>query len=241
VTLDGGDAYNNAFSLASVEAGAPVVANVDLVKPEKITAYELGYRGKINKVIVDVSGYYNAYQDFISNKTVLAPLYGDVQLTQTLPNGTPLALVALASGDFQAYQTYTNSSAEINSYGVAFGVNTKILDGFDFGINYTYAKLDFDQSQDPDFETSFNTPEHRVKATFGKPDLFKNFGFNVAWRWNDTYLWQSTFADGILPARNIVDAQINYTVPKIKSTFKLGGANILSHNYVSAPGSAINQ
>ena len=71
----------------------------------------------------------------------------------------------------------------------------------------------------------------------GKTDLLKNLGFNVNWRWNDSYLWESTFADGILPARNIIDAQVNFTVPSIKSTFKVGGSNILSHEYVSAPGS----
>ena len=230
VPLDGGDAYSNAFSLASVNAGNPQSANIALVKPEKVTAYEIGYRGKVNRFVIDMSVYYNAYEDFISNKTVLTPLYGEV-------GDNTLSLLALQNGDYQAYQTYTNSNAEINSYGASIGLETKILNGFDFGVSYTYAKLDFDQSEDPDFETSFNTPEHKVKASFGKTDLLKNFGFNVNWRWNDSFLWESTFADGILPARNIVDAQLNLNVPSIKSIFKIGGANILSHDYVSAPGS----
>ena len=229
VQLNGGDAYSNAFSLTSVAAGTPESANVALVKPEQVTAYEVGYRGKVNKFIIDMSIYYNAYEDFISNKTVLTPLYGEV-------GDNSLSLLALQNGDVQAYQTYTNTDAEINSYGASIGVETKILNGFDFGISYTYAKLDFDQSEDPDFETSFNTPEHKVKASFGKTNLVKNFGFNINWRWNDTFLWESTFADGILPARNIIDAQINFVVPSIKSIFKVGGANILSHDYVSAPG-----
>lgn len=230
VQLNGGDAYTNSFTLASVEAGAPEVANIELVKPEKVTAYEVGYRGKINKFIIDLSGYYNSYEDFISNKTVLTPLYGEA-------GDNSLSLLALQNEDFQAYQTYTNSNSEISSYGAAIGIETKILNGFNVGINYTYAKLDFDDSLDPDFETNFNTPEHKVKASFGKADLLKNLGFNINWRWNDSYLWESTFADGILPARNIIDAQVNFTVPSLKSTFKVGGSNILSHNYVSAPGS----
>ena len=229
VQLDGGDAYNNAFSLASVEAGAPEAANVSIVKPEKVTAYEVGYRGKVQNFIIDLSAYYNAYEDFISNKTVLAPLYGIV-------GDNSYSLLALQNGDYQAYQTYTNSAAKINSYGASIGVDTK-LKGFNLGISYTYAKLDYDETVDPDFETSFNTPEHKVKASLGKADVFKNLGFNVNWRWNDTYLWQSSFADGMLPARHTIDAQINYSIPSIKSTFKIGGANILAHDYVSAPGS----
>ena len=230
VQLNGGDAYSNAFDLASVNAGNPTAINVGLVKPEKVTAYEIGYRGIVKKVNVDLSVYYNAYEDFISNKTVLTPLYGQA-------GDNSLSLLALQNGDFQAYQTYTNSTADINSYGASIGLDTKVLNGFDFGINYTYAKLDFDESSDPGFETSFNTPEHKVKASFGHSDLFKNFGFNVNWRWNDYYLWQSTFADAYLPARSTVDAQLNYTIESLKSTIKLGGANILGYEYVSAPGS----
>ncbi|WCO01477.1 TonB-dependent receptor [Psychroserpens ponticola] len=229
VQLDGGDAYDNAFSLASVESGAPEAANVSIVKPEKVTAYEVGYRGKVDRFIIDLSAYYNAYEDFISNKTVLAPLYGTV-------GDNTLSLLALQNEDYQAYQTYTNSDVKINSYGASIGVDTK-LSGFNLGFSYTYAKLDFDQDEDPDFETSFNTPEHKVKASLGKENLFKNLGFNINWRWNDTYLWQSSFADGMLPARHTIDAQINYSMPSIKSTFKIGGANILAHDYVSAPGS----
>lgn len=230
VPLYGGDAYTNAFDLTSVNNGTPTAANIQLVKPEKVTAFELGYRGKVSKFNIDLSGYYNIYKDFISNKTVLTPLYGEV-------GDNSFSLLALQNGDYQAYQTYTNSKADISSYGASIGVDTKVLNGFDFGLSYTYAKLDFDESTDPDFEPNFNTPEHKVKASFGKTDLFENFGFNVNWRWNDDYLWQSTFADGYIPARSLVDAQINYTIPKWKSTFKLGGSNILGHDYVSAPGS----
>ncbi|UOB16209.1 TonB-dependent receptor [Abyssalbus ytuae] len=229
VQLNGGDAYTNAFDLESVEAGTPTPINVGLVKPEKVTAYEVGYRVNLQKITMDVSAYLNQYKDFISNKTVLTPLYGQA-------GDNSLSLQALQNNDYQAYQTYTNTSADISSYGGSIGVNTTVLHGFDVGLNYTYAKLDFNEEDDPGFETSFNTPEHKVKATLGKQDLFENFGFNVSWRWSDRYLWQSSFADGYIPSRHLVDAQINYSVPKMKSTFKIGGANILGKEYVSAPG-----
>jgi hypothetical protein len=69
-----------------------------------------------------------------------------------------------------------------------------------------------------------------VKASFGNEKLFKNFGFNVSGRYN-TYLWQSTFADGIIAAATVIDAQVNYELPKLKSTLKLevlhiGGKNM---------------
>jgi uncharacterized protein (DUF362 family) len=36
------------------------------------------------------------------------------------------------------------------------------------------------------------------------------------------HLWQSTFADGIIAAATVIDAQVNYELPKLKSTLKLG-------------------
>ena len=247
VQVSGRSAYDNAFSLTSVLAGAPVAANVELVKPEKVTAYEVGYRGLVgseeSKITVDLSVYYNQYEDFIAGKNVVVPFYGDVAGTQTAPVGpggaqVPLSLVALGpdQNDYTVFSTYTNTSADISSYGASIGVNTQILNGFNFGFNYTYAKLDFDQASDPDFEAGFNTPEHKVKVQFGKQNVFKNFGFNINARWQDEYRWESTFLDADIASRTVLDAQVNYSVPAWKSVFKLGGANLTGQEYLSAPG-----
>ena len=207
--------------------------NVPLVTPEKVTAFEAGYRGILDvsdaKVTVDMSAYYNTYQDFISTRNVLVPFYG-----QAGDGG--LSLLALQNGDFKVFSTYTNSAADINSYGAAIAVNTKIFNGINLGLNYTYAKFDFDQSTDPDFEPSFNTPEHSFKLQVGKQELFKNFGFNVNLRWQDEYLWQSTFHDTVIDSRTVLDAQVNYTIPSLKSIIKVGGTNLTGQEYFSAPG-----
>jgi outer membrane receptor protein involved in Fe transport len=245
VSLSGRAAYENSFSLSSVLAGAPTKANVTLVAPEKVTAYEVGYRGLLSageqRFTIDLSVYYNSYEDFISGKNVAVPFYGQTDLSDTAPIGPggaqiPIALAALGGGDFTVFQTYTNSAADISSYGATIGLNTTVFDGFNLGLNYTYAKFDFDQASDPDFEAGFNTPEHKVKLQFGKIELFKNFGFNVNVRWQDEYLWESTFMDATIGARTVVDAQINYRIPTFKSIIKLGGANLMGQEYLSAPG-----
>ncbi|NVJ88458.1 MAG: TonB-dependent receptor [Flavobacteriaceae bacterium] len=233
-TLSGRAAYENAFSAVSVQNGAPTAANVALVKPERVSAYEVGYRGIIggsseNRITVDMSVYYNSYEDFISNKNVIVPFYGTV-------GDNSLSLAALQNGDFTAFSTYTNSPADISSYGGTIGLSTKVLGGFDLGVNYTYNKFNFDQSSDPDFQAAFNTPEHKIKLQFGKTDLFENFGFNFNLRWQDEYLWESTFHNAVIDARTILDMQINYTIPSLKSIIKLGGANLTGQEYFSAPG-----
>jgi hypothetical protein len=61
-------------------------------------------------------------------------------------------------------------------------------------------------------------------------------GFNINARCQDEYWWESTFLDATVDSRTVLDAQVNYSVPSIKSVFKLGGANLGGREYFSAPG-----
>ena len=236
ISQTGAAAYNNSYSLASVtELGATgnpavlEVANPDLINPEKVTSFEIGYRGKVEKLVIDFSTYYNSYKDFISQEVVIAPYYG------TVGDGA-LSVAAIANGDYQAYSAYTNTDADVNSYGASLGLSMKVLGNFDLEGSYTYTKLDFDRDANPDVMLNFNTPEHKFKASFGNQELFDNFGFNVSYRFSDDYFWEATFGNGVIPEFHVVDAQINYDVPSIKSSFKLGGTNLTNKEYYTAFG-----
>ncbi|WP_435261088.1 TonB-dependent receptor [Tenacibaculum sp. nBUS_03] len=243
-TYTGRDAFENAFSESSIDAGAPTKANFGLVKPEKVTSFEVGYRSALSvsdkKVGVDFSAYYNDYQDFIAIKNIAVPFYGKVgsSAPSQVPGATQgdLALLALRNGDYAGVGFRTNSAADISSYGVGLGLTTKVFNGFNVGLNYTWSKFDFDQTSDPDFEAGFNTPEHKVKLQLGKTDLFKNFGFNVSARWQNEFYWESSFFEGEVDSRTVLDAQVNYRIPSWKSVIKLGGANLTGKEYFSAPG-----
>lgn len=235
------DTYENSFSKSSVDAFSASnftdtslleAGNPDPITPEQISAFELGYRGQIGKFTIDLSGYYNTFQDFIATERVIVTFSKDETNLQA-------AAAEIRNGDSQEFQAYTNSTADVNSYGATVGVNTKILGDFDLGVNYTFADFDFDEASDPDFRPGFNTPKHKVKASFGNEELFKNFGFNVNYRWSDAFFWQASFADGDVPAYTVLDAQINYAVPKIKSVFKLGGSNLLANEYFTAVGTGL--
>jgi outer membrane receptor protein involved in Fe transport len=197
------------------------------VAPEKVTAYDVGYRGRIAKVDLDLNFYYNSYEGFISQEIVVTPNNGSTSDASGIQD--------LIAGEVTAFQTYTNSSADVSSYGANIGLNTKLF-GFDLGASYTYAKLDFEQADDPDFSVGFNTPEHKVKLSFGHNNLFDNFGFNINARWQDEFLWQASIANAIVSERTVIDAQVNWRVPKIKSTFKIGGSNLGGDEYRSAVG-----
>ena len=232
VDIVGRAAYENSFSASSVLAGNPVRSSAAPVEPEKVTAFEVGYRGKVDRFVIDISAYYNQYKDFISTQNVIVPFYGQV-------GDGALSLLALQNDDFAVYQAYTNSDVDIKSLGFTAGVNTKLPGDFELGVNYTFAEQDLDQESDPDFRTEFNTPKHKVKATFGHPNLFKNFGFNTSYRWSDDYFWQASFGDGDVPSFSVIDAQINYTIPSLKSTLKAGATNIGGDEYFTAFGTGL--
>lgn len=237
VEVVGRAAYENSYTASSVQAFALSrdvsdlqVANPDIIKPEEITAIELGYRTQLGKFTIDLSGYYNSYKNFIANVNTVVPFYGTA-------GDQGLSALAIGNEDFKVYQAYTNSDIDINSWGATIGVDTKIFGNYDLGVNYTYADLDFDKAANPDFRTNFNTPEHKFKASFGNTELFKNFGFGINYRWSDSFFWEASFADGEVPSYSVLDAQINYSVPSIKSVFKAGGSNILGEEYFTAFGS----
>jgi len=83
---------------------------------------------------------------------------------------------------------------------------------------------------------SFKKPKNIIKANLSNQKLFKNFGFNTNVRWNTEYLWQASFADGMVPENTVFDAQINYAIPKLKSVFKFGGTNLFGKDYTQVIG-----
>jgi outer membrane receptor for ferrienterochelin and colicin len=256
VVMTGLNAYNNSYTAASAQAFAamagtnPVAAatllkksNATYVKPETVRAFELGYRGQFKGFSFDINTYYNVYNNFLGNLTVVAPLYGTAMDSPNIAAGPTdpgfQSIHALTSGNTRAYQLYTNTDIEIKSLGFGIGVGKKVYKNFEVSANYNYAQFDFDQAKDPSFEAGFNTPKHRVKASIGNEKLYKNFGFNISGRWNTGYLWQSTFADGMIDAATVIDAQLSYGLPKLKSTLKFGAANIGGKEYQQVLGAGL--
>lgn len=243
--ISGTEAYDNSYTAASVAAFTASgnssllqKSNVAFVKPETVKAFELGYRASFQKWSIDLSTYYNIYNDFLGNINVVTPFYGTVQSNPTSLSELN-SINALRSGDARVFQLYNNSTVEIKSLGFGAGLSRKVYRDFEASVNYNYAQLDFDQSIEPGFESSFNTPKHKVKISLGNEKLFKNFGFNVSGRWNTAYKWESTFMDGTIPQTTVVDTQLNYNLTKLKSTIKLGATNIGSNEYVQVLGAGL--
>ena len=253
-TITGADIYNNSFSASStgaysaaveaaVIAGTPRAqaetdnaallqkANVPYIKPERIRSTEVGYKTLINnKLLIDINGYYSIYNDFQSSSYVFTPLTGTV--------GEGDAVVAYNAGFTRTFQLYSNAAGKVNSYGGGINIGYSLPKGYKIETNYSYNDLSYDKVANPDIITNFNTPIHRVNVGFGNREVVKNLGFQVNFRWSDSYFWESSFGNGPIPSYNVTDVQLSYKMPKVKSIIKIGGSNVFNQSYRQAFGAS---
>jgi outer membrane receptor protein involved in Fe transport len=215
-----------------------VKSDVDYIKPELAKVFEIGYKGLINnKLVIDLNYYFCSYTDFLLNQVVMQPLNSPV----LLPDGTvnPDAVFDILSGDRHLYQLYTNASDRVTSQGATLGLTYALPGNYTVGANATLATFDL-RNANPNDIPAFNTPRYRTTVTFGNSKVTDNFGFNIAWRWQDTYEWTSTFNQlrpGTIDAFSIIDAQVSYKVLPMKSIVKLGANNLFNNQVYQAYGS----
>jgi outer membrane receptor protein involved in Fe transport len=206
-------------------------------KPERVQSYEIGYKSLIaNKLFIDAYYYYNSYTNF-SNQQIFV---------QSASGGAlaPLELIGL-TGSRNVYRMPVSSTAKTTSQGWALGLDYALPKNYRLGGNVSYNSL---ISAQENAVTEFNTPKYRTNLTFGNREVIKNFGFNIAWRYQQAFQWQSSFAlttagtvvrdtDGNnVPAYHTVDAQVSYKIPALKSIIKIGGSNIFNQYYRQAFG-----
>ena len=192
-----------------------VEANIPYVQPEQLTTYEVGYKGQFDKLFMDFNGYYNQYKDFIGGQIV------------AVKEGTLHQNVAVPAGSL--YSLYANNDQTITSYGIGLGVSYDLFKGYTVNGNYNYATVE-DILNDEN-RAGFNTPNHKLNIGLSNRKLTKNIGFSVNYRWQDTFLWESSYGTWNVPAFGVFDAQVSYRVSSIKSIVKLGGNNILGGDY----------
>ena len=197
------------------------------IKPEKVNSLEVGYRGKLldDRLNVDVDFFYNVY------KNLIAQINADVPKT-TMADSIPFYLNGKAQGK---YRLWTNSKSVSYNYGGTLGLSYLLPKHYLVGSNLTINKLDR-QTENDGLEDGFNTPEWIYNLSFGNTDVYKNLGFNINYKQQASYYWQSALANGNVASYGTVDAQVNYYFIEQKTMVKLGANNILNKYYYSYTG-----
>jgi outer membrane receptor protein involved in Fe transport len=201
------------------------VANLPALRPENINSFEIGYKSVVaqNKVSIDWDAYYNVYDGFLGQVEVAVPKTDKVGTD----NGV-LDMLTRAKQD--RYRVFTNAKNKYHSYGSSLGLTYNFYKKFNIGGNVNYNDIKANTTSDI-FVTAFNTPKWVTNVSFGNREVAKNVGFNIVGKYQTEFLWQSPLANGVVPSFFTVDAQFNVRVPKLKTTVKVGGSNILNKRY----------
>lgn len=208
---------------------------------EKVSTYEVGYKSLIsNKLLIDGYYYFSRYTDFITevdltqtavnntNTDGQTPLYAGPADPDGIVNGTSLV---------QRYGFDVNSDEVVDAQGWALGLEYILPKNFTIGGNVAYNELiNQDDLTDEGFTTFFNTPLWRYNIRLSNRKITDNVGFNIVYRWQDAYFWESSFGQGVVPAYGTLDAQVNYKLSSLNSIIKLGGSNILNERYTTSFG-----
>jgi hypothetical protein len=130
---------------------------------------------------------------------------------------------------------YTNAKNQYNNYGSSLGLTFNFYKKFTLSGNVNYNNIVANTEKDV-FVTGFNTPKWATNLSFGNREVVKNVGFNVVWRWQDAFLWESPLVNGRVPAYYTVDAQVTYRVPALKTSIKTGASNLFNNRYIQYAG-----
>lgn len=237
VNADISNGINKNTSIAN-QKNILVQSTYGYIQPEHLNSFEFGYKGVLveNKLFVDLDYYYNIYDHFIGQLDVTQPISGTIG--QSGGNNDSTAYFAYAGGNaVKKYKMWTNSKSKVSNQGFDIGLNYNLTKKYNIGANVSYAALAEVTSSDA-FTPAFNTPNWITNISFGNREVFKNVGFNVVWHWQNMFYWNSPLATGIVAAYSTLDAQVNIRAPKINSTFKIGGTNLLNTyhtQYIGGP------
>ncbi len=198
------------------------------IKPEQVNSVEIGYKGLWfrQRLYVDIDAYYNVYHNFIAQVNANIP-------KTTVSDSIPYYLADPSKQD--NYRLWTNSATVVHNYGASLGLRYAPGQAWVLAGNASLARLDHTDNGDG-LEEAFNTPQWITNVSVSNPQLIGRLGFSLNYKYQSSFLWQSSLATGTVPAIHNVDAQASYSLAWHGKTdvglqLKAGATNLLNRPY----------
>lgn len=194
-----------------------VSQTIPFIEPEKMTTWEVGYRGFLGKTtLLDINYYRSIHRDFIGFEY----------------NNAVANIDRVGLGTFGFYQ---NLPKEHTVDGLSVGMHLALAKNFQLKANYSWSRfVDGEPTTTPSI---FNTPRRIFNVVLTNPEVIKNLGFRIAFRQQSDFTHFLTHNElqvqETVDAYNTIDAQINYRIRK-GLVVKIGGSNILNNYYRQA-------
>lgn len=236
---NGYQGLNAVSTLPNGQANADFLKPITIKKiaPEQVNTWEIGYKGQLVRgVYVDLSYYRSLYNNFIGTLR----FYGrEDGLT---PMGVPLPT---ASGDFakpttdrtrgRLMQTWVNADRQVQTQGLVGSVEYFYSKKLNLNANYTWSHIN--EADVPGLILGFNTPTHKFNVGING-EAIKHLTYAFNYRHSSGYTYFMPIDEGYINAFGVVDGQVSYRLPKLKSSLRLGGTNLLNANAVQVYGAA---
>ena len=224
----------NSYTLQSVLANQTdptkwVTYKAKTWKPEQVQTVELGYKGMITpQMFVDFYAYQSNFTNFSAGQVVAQP-------------STTLA------GSLNYFSFPSNVDNEVVTNGWGLGIDYDLGNRWALGTNVSYNAVK-DNGGLADYQLGFNTPNYRTNVSLGNRNIGNSgWGFNATWRYQDQFVWQSSFVNQVvnqqqlsmIPAFSTFDMQVSKKVSEIKSIIKVGGTNLGGVAYTTGWGNPL--
>lgn len=198
------------------------------LQPEQMHSFEVGYRSTLlnSRLFVDGDVYYNFYSNFIA------------QIEASIPNTTDESQIPAYLYDRNKqgrYRLWTNSKTIVHNYGAELDLMYLLNNKYSIFANASYQTLKRTKTNDG-LEDGFNTPKWMVNGGVRGTNVYKKLGFNVTFKYQSNFYWQSFLVNGNVPAIFNADAMLQYSFANPSLTVKIGGANVLNRYYYSMLG-----
>lgn len=201
------------------------IGNPDLT-PEKITGYELGYKGVIsNNFFVTTDFYYNNLKNFVTDLGPgVNPAYPD-----------PIILPDDPQQRTRNIWSYANAG-EVEEYGGELGLNYYAAEYLLLDANFSYFKFEVIKQNSFDILLP-NTPEYKfnIGATYTHSD-----GHSVAvkFKYVPDFPWAAGIFRGDIKSYSVVNLSGTYKITN-KFSFNLNVSNLLDNNHYEIFGGSL--
>ncbi len=186
------------------------------LKVEKITGYEVGYKGIIeNKLFITADGYFNTLHDFITD---LAPaVHPDYPEPTVLPGDTAL----------RAIWSY-NNAGKVTESGFELGLNYYLTDSWILDANYAFFDFLVLEKSPKDILIP-NAPKHKLNGGVTYQST-KGFDVNVSLKYVPSFDWAAGIYNGKIYAYTLLNLAASYKLTP-NYTIGLNISNLLDREH----------
>ncbi|MBI4535883.1 MAG: TonB-dependent receptor, partial [Ignavibacteriae bacterium] len=171
------------------------------LKVERITGYELGYKGVFgNSLFVTVDGYFNVLQDFITDLAPgVHPMY-------------PQPVILPGDSVLRAIWSYSNAG-KVHEQGAEVAINFYLTDSWILDVNYAFFDFKVLNKGEKDILIP-NAPKHKINTGITYRHV-NHFEAGISIKYVPTFDWAAGIFQGRILAYTIINLAASYHINQI--------------------------